>query len=253
MFERVVIHLKRHHRHIKKRSRQQFPIQNARLMQMQPSRPRKNHRVAGPNLHRLVALAVEIIQSPRKRLKNIFDPALVVLPDIRRRILEIQHHARRARIQHLYHQVCLIRWPSHLVALIRAPRRQFNSPRASRRLRRRQIIRQFPGIRLRQRNLRAAQQAIRCLGVNASCSGRRNSRNPAGRSLFASNPRGARFTGTTRFTRPASSLIGFVGAQLAFRVVLVVFVVAHRNSMHNPATHGDHDGVDSRIGPGQSH
>jgi len=30
---------------------------------------------------------------------------------------------------------------------------------------------------------------------------------------------------------------------------LVVFVVVHRNSMHNPGSHCDHDGVDSRIGP----
>ena len=57
-----------------------------------------------------------------------------MLPLVHHGVFQIEHHARRARVEHLYHQVRVVRWACHLVALVLTPRRQFNSPASANRV-----------------------------------------------------------------------------------------------------------------------
>ncbi len=213
---------------------------------MQSSRPGKNHGIAGIDPHRLVALAIKISEPPRKGLKNIFYATLVVLPNISRGILEIQHHARRARIQHLHHQVRFICGPSHLVALIRAPPRELNTPRTSRCLRGSQVPGQFPGMRFCQRDAPPVNKRL-LSGRQRFMKWPQKLKKSRGQVAF-----GIKFLRRTIHRNDAIRYIRVLRYAVSLRgsvhgTVLVVFVVAHRNSMHNPGSHSDHDGVDSRI------
>ena len=62
-----------------------------------------------------------------------------MFPLIHRGILEVEHHARSAGIQHLHYEFCVIGRPSHLVALVFTPRGQFNAPLVACGCRRRKV------------------------------------------------------------------------------------------------------------------
>ncbi len=118
---------------------------------MQTARPRENHRCAGVDAHRLVTLAVKISESPRQRFQNVLYTLRVVFPHVRSRIFQVQHYAGRAGIEHLHHEFCVIRRPSHLIPLVRAPRRQLDAPGTHGPDRRWQVGRNFSRVRFRLR------------------------------------------------------------------------------------------------------
>src|SRR5438552_15388319 len=113
---------------VKKRSGTQFALNEPALMQMQTPRTNPNHGVAGLNTHGTAALGILINERATERLQDIFDSQALMVPLIRGGILEVEHHAGRAGIQHLDDQFRVIGWPGHLIALIRAPYRYFNTP-----------------------------------------------------------------------------------------------------------------------------
>ena len=74
---------------------------------------------------------------------DVVDAKLKMVPDVRHRVFEVQHHSGRAGIQHFYHQLGVVCRAGHLVALVLAPLRQRDAPFAGRRFRRRKMIRQL--------------------------------------------------------------------------------------------------------------
>ena len=67
-----------------------------------------------------------------KRRHDVRDTAQSVLPRVRHGVLEVEHHARRPRVEHLHHEFRLIGGTGHLVTLIHAPHRHLDLPLAFR-------------------------------------------------------------------------------------------------------------------------
>src|SRR5258708_39859423 len=109
-------------------------------MDMQASRANPNHSMARFNAQITVALSIVVSQRATKRLQNIFDSQALMFPLIHRGILEIEHHAGGAGIEHFYDEFGVIGRPGHLIALIGAPRGHFDTPVFARGRRRRKMI-----------------------------------------------------------------------------------------------------------------
>ena len=61
-------------------------------------------------------------------MENVFYPDVLVPPLIHRGIFHVEHHPGGSRIEHLHYQLGIVRWASHLVALVLAPFRQLDVP-----------------------------------------------------------------------------------------------------------------------------
>src|SRR5439155_6422080 len=119
----------------------QLISKNPALMDVQSARPDPYHRRARLNADQLVPLLVEVSQSAAQRLQNIFHAQPLMLPLVDRRVFQVKHHSRRARVEHFHYEVGIVRRPCHLVSLVLAPLRQLNSPAVSYR---------FSGIKMRR-------------------------------------------------------------------------------------------------------
>src|SRR6266403_2439880 len=108
-------------------------------MEMQSARANPDHSFARLDSYHTVPLRVAVGQRATQCLQNIFDTQALMLPLIHRGILEVEHHARSAGIQHLHYELRIIGRPSHLVALIFAPRGQLNAPLVACGCRRRKV------------------------------------------------------------------------------------------------------------------
>src|SRR5579862_2130987 len=107
-----------------------------------------------------VALFVEIGELAAQSLLNIVDASLDVLPAIGGGIFEVKHHPGRAGIEHFYDEVGVVGRAGHLIALVGAPSRQLDFPRAGGGLRRRQIIRLVAGERIAEGEVANAEKEL---------------------------------------------------------------------------------------------
>src|SRR5262250_3373075 len=115
-------------RHIEQRCRCDLLTGNSVLMNVQSPRPNPKDTLAGPNANQLVALLIEVRQCAAQCGENVFDRKTLVIPLVHRRVFQVEHHARRARIEHLYNQFRVVGRPGHLVTLVLAPLGQLDSP-----------------------------------------------------------------------------------------------------------------------------
>src|SRR5262249_16247850 len=113
-------------------------------MEVQAARTRENNGAAWLDAYFRVSLAIEVGEASFKSREHVVDSATGVLPLIGLGIFEVQHNARSAGVEHVHDEVGVVGGSGHLVALIRAPGRQFDSPWLHGCDRRRQISRQFP-------------------------------------------------------------------------------------------------------------
>ena len=97
-------------------------------MNVQTTRTYPDHCRFRLDADQLVPLLVEIGQRPTQRLHDVLHPNPLMLPFVDHGIFQVKHHAGRARVQHFHHQVGIVGWTGHLVALVLAPFRQFDSP-----------------------------------------------------------------------------------------------------------------------------
>src|SRR5258707_1258144 len=114
---------------VEQRSRQQFTRKNASLMQVQAARACEEDRLARLNTHRAIPFLVEIIEPAGKRFQNVVDAGGEVLPGVGVGILQVQHHARRAGVEHFHDELGIVRRAGHLVTLVGAPFGQLHFPR----------------------------------------------------------------------------------------------------------------------------
>ena len=131
---------------------------------MQAARPRENHRRARIDADGLVALAVEIGQRPASASRMFSMPRRLCSQELAVGVFEIEHHAGSAGIQHLHHEFGVIGRTGHLVALIRAPRRQLDAPGICRGHRRRQVVRKLAGVRFNQGAIAAGNESTLARG-----------------------------------------------------------------------------------------
>ena len=129
-------------------------------MDVQSARPDPNHRRTRLDANQLVSLLVEVSQSAAQRLQNIFHAQPLMLPLVDRRVFQVKHHSRRARVEHFHYEVSVICWPCHLISLILAPLWQLNSPAVSYRFSGIEVCRFIVVMRLRQNPLSIFNQLL---------------------------------------------------------------------------------------------
>ena len=115
-----------------------------------------------------------------------------VIPRVGHRVFEIEHHAGRAGVEHLDDELGVVGGSGHLIALICAPRRQLDAPVGRRGF----GLAEDTSADRRRARARAARSRVRqsvAARRKRSCSGRKNSANPAGRSRSIAKPAGATF------------------------------------------------------------
>ncbi len=135
---------------IKQRRRHQFVLDHATLAHVQSPRTHPGHGLRPLHLDFFLPLLVVIPQLILISGEHIFNSQQSVRPLVRHRILQIEHHAWRSRVQQLDRQFRIIGWPGHLIALIGAPVRQVDLPSGSGGWRRGQIVRRASFKRLLQ-------------------------------------------------------------------------------------------------------
>ena len=136
MFERRRVGLVGDQGDVEERRWKQLPVENARLVQMQPARAGEDDGLALFDGDGAVALAIEIGQRSAQRRENVLTATHDVGPGVGGGVFQVQHHAGRSRVQHLDHQLGVVSRAGHLVALVTAPLGQLNAPVAARGLRR---------------------------------------------------------------------------------------------------------------------
>ena len=97
--------------YVKQRRGSQLISKNPALMDVQSARPDPYHRRARLNADQLVPLLVEVSQSAAQRLQNIFHAQPLMLPLVDRRVFQVKHHSRRARVEDFHYEVSVICWP----------------------------------------------------------------------------------------------------------------------------------------------
>ena len=137
-------------RNVKERSLGRL-LENPRLLDVQPTRTNPNHGRAGLDSDHLVAFLVRIRQGATQCGHNIFCAEALVLPFVHSGIFQVEHHPRRARIQHLHHKLGVVRWPRHLIPLVLTPFRKLNPPAIPDRRPRIPVYRLFAGMGVFQR------------------------------------------------------------------------------------------------------
>ena len=110
-----------HAGNVEQRGRHGLVAEDPALAEMQPARPHPDHRLARLDADCAIALLIEVAELPAQRFHDVVDALVEMLPLIRHRILEVEHHARRAGIEHLHDQVGVVGRAGHLVPLIPAP------------------------------------------------------------------------------------------------------------------------------------
>ena len=102
MLQLAGIYVKRHAAHIVERSRGQIVTFDSRqaLRKMQSSRTSEDHRLALVNSNLLIPLLVEISQFAAQGRMNVIDAKLEMVPEVRHRIFQVEHHAGSAGVEH---------------------------------------------------------------------------------------------------------------------------------------------------------
>ena len=121
-------------RHVEQRGGNQFVRDQAGLVQMQAARPSENHRAAGLDRDRLLALLVVIAKFAAQAGQNVGHSELMMRPLVGAGIFEIEHDAGSTRVQHLDAQLGVVGRAGHLVALVAAPVGQRDPPAVARSL-----------------------------------------------------------------------------------------------------------------------
>ena len=83
---------------------------------------------------RPVAFLVVIAELAAQAGQNVGHARFVMRPLVDAGIFQIEHHAGRARVQHLDAQFAVVGGPGHLVALVVAPLRQRDPPAVAHRV-----------------------------------------------------------------------------------------------------------------------
>ena len=89
-------------RHVEKRRRNDFVFQHAGLVHVQAAGAKRNDNIARLDRDRATAFSVVISQMAAQRGKHVRNAQHQVLPRVRHRVFEIEHHAGGAGIQHFY-------------------------------------------------------------------------------------------------------------------------------------------------------
>src|SRR6185437_7855779 len=125
---------------------------------MQPTRPGENHSLAWLNRDFAVSFFVEVRELAAQGGMDVANPEFEMLPEIRHRVFEVEHHSRRSGVQHLHHQLGIVGRAGHLVALVLAPLGHDDRPIRRGRLGRRQVIRRPALMRLLEHALALGHQ-----------------------------------------------------------------------------------------------
>ncbi len=110
------------------------------LREVQPADAVPDGDAARLDADAAAALAVLVRERAGERGVDVRDAAHQVRPGVRHRVLEVEHHARGARVEHLHHQLGVVGGPGHLVALVGAPRGHVDAPVRGGRGRGRQVV-----------------------------------------------------------------------------------------------------------------
>src|SRR5438105_6655910 len=141
MFQLVPVYAKSDAADVVQRSRCNTAAFQARqtLRKMQSARSSEDHSLALTNADLLVPLLVKVSQLAAQCRMNVLDAKLEMVPGVRHRIFEVEHYSWRARVDHFHHQLGVVGWAGHLIALIRAPLGKRDRPCSRRRLRSRKL------------------------------------------------------------------------------------------------------------------
>ncbi len=143
MLERAEVNLIGDHRDVEDGRGKQFARENSGLMNVQAAGTRENHCRAGIDGDGCAAFAIEVSQAAGERVENVLDPARVVLPGVCSRVLQVEHDAGSAGVQHLHHELGFIGGTSHLIPLVSAPFGKLDPPGSCCGRGRRRIDREF--------------------------------------------------------------------------------------------------------------
>ncbi len=128
------------------------------MVQVQAARASEENRLARLNTHRAVTLFIGVGEPAGKRFQNVSNSLGEMLPGISVGVFKVQHHARRAGVEHFHDEFGIVRRASHLVALVGAPFRQRDFPRLHGRNGGRQEIGLLAGVRFVQGRFAAGDQ-----------------------------------------------------------------------------------------------
>ena len=146
------------HGDVEQRGGEQLAGKDAGLMEMQAAGAREDDGFAGLDGDAAVALAIEIAEASGESLQDVVNAAGEMLPSVGVGVLEIEHHAGRAGVQHLDDEVGVVGGAGHLIALVGAPFGQLDSPGVHGGDRLRQVAWELAGVRFDQRGFAASDQ-----------------------------------------------------------------------------------------------
>src|SRR6478752_7210436 len=95
---------------------------------------RENYGTVALDVYGSVALFVVVTECTPQARQNICHALFMMRPFVDAGILQVEHHTRCARVQHLDAQFRIVSGTGHLVALVLAPLRQHDSPAVSDRI-----------------------------------------------------------------------------------------------------------------------
>ena len=149
--EPLRLHLMGDHRQVEQRGGgERFAGEDPGLGEMEAAHAVPDHGARGLDPHPAAALPVLVGELAVERRDDVADPGHEVRPAVRHRVLEVEHHAGGARVQHLDHQLGVVGRTRHLIALVEAPARQLDAPVSLGGRRGRQVIGELAGVRGRQ-------------------------------------------------------------------------------------------------------
>ena len=127
---------------------------------MKPSRPGKDHCFALADADLAVALAVLVSERAFESLDDVAHARQDVVPGVGHRVLQVEHHSRGPRVQHLHDQLSVVGRSGHLVALVLAPPGQGDLPAGRGRFGGRQVVWKLAGVRPPQHFLALGGQGL---------------------------------------------------------------------------------------------
>ena len=132
---------------VEQRRRRRLVGDDPALEEVEPSNPDPDDGGAGLDGDPAPALGVLVGEGPVQRLDRVLVAAEEGRPLVGHRVLEVDHHPRRARVEHLHDQLAVVGRAGHLVPLVPAPVRQRDPPLAGGGGGGRQVVRQLPLVR----------------------------------------------------------------------------------------------------------
>ena len=121
--------------------------EDAGLGNMQSASAQQDRRLGGFNADHLIAFLIEVGQLAAQRRQNILNAEFQMVPEVRHRVFQVEHHAGRAGVEHLDHQLGVVGRAGHLVALVLHVIRQLDAPVRLGGFRGQPVLRLAPGVR----------------------------------------------------------------------------------------------------------